>query len=454
MTDNKITVALTGDSFITQKLPTDNNKLKHIRDFMLSFDVRFTNFEITVHDFDVYPSATSGGTWAGARPFILKSLDWIGCNLFACANNHCLDWSHDGLLSTITHLEKEGLIYAGIGRNLAEANQPKYLDTKNGRVALISVTTSFEKWHRAGEQRPDLLGRPGVNPLGHSAVHNISEEALLVLQSISEETEVNASRNLSIKEGFMKENDDMFLLGNLKFQVGDAGTLTQVNQKDAERVIRSIKEASRQADLVLVSVHSHEMKGIDKEQPADFMKSFARLCIDEGAHAIVGHGPHILRGIEIYKEKPIFYSIGDFIFQNDSVERQPTEFYDIYHLDATHTPSDGFDARSNNGKQGLAANPKVYESVIPSFTFSNGKISDIKLTPISLDFHKQKSLKGRPSFTSVEDGEKILNHLSKLSEPFGTTIDIKEGAGYISGANDSCMKDRLTEEKPNDLSSI
>lgn len=42
--------------------------------------------------------------------------------------------------------------------------------------------------------------------------------------------------------------------------------------------------------------------------------------IDAGAGVVVGHGPHVLRGIEVYKRRPIFYSLASFIFENDLVE--------------------------------------------------------------------------------------------------------------------------------------
>jgi poly-gamma-glutamate capsule biosynthesis protein CapA/YwtB (metallophosphatase superfamily) len=426
-----IKVALTGDSFITQRLPRDESTLMALRNFFSDYDVRFTNFEVIVHNYDQSPSATSGGTWAAARPSVLKDLDWLGFNMLACANNHSLDWLHGGLLSTINCLEKEDWVYAGIGRNLAEANQPKYLETKNGRVALISVTSSFDQWQRAGEQRPDVPGRPGVNPLGHKKVHRVSLETMETLKQIDASTEVNSTRNLNVNEGFWKATDG-YMFGNLYFEEGEPGTSSYMDMVDAKRVAKAIHEASRQADIVFVSLHAHEMKGQHKDKPADFLREFSQFCIDEGANAIIGHGPHILRGIEIYKNRPIFYSLGDFIFQNDTVEKQPTEFYNLYQLDHQNTTADGMDARSQNGTRGLAANPKVFESVIASFAIDNGLITEIELTPISLGFEKNRAGKGKPKFAEREHREKILQDLNNLSSEFGTTVTIKNGKGYIT----------------------
>lgn len=102
---------------------------------------------------------------------------------------------------------------------------------------------------------------------------------------------------------------------------------TSPNPKDLARTVEEIKEARRQADIVLVSVHAHEMKGADSKVAAQFVETFARACIDAGASAVIGHGPHELRGIEVYNGGLIFYSLGNFIFQTETVATQP---YDAF----------------------------------------------------------------------------------------------------------------------------
>ncbi|WAH39143.1 CapA family protein [Alicyclobacillus dauci] len=192
-----------------------------------------------------------------------------------------------------------------------------------------------------------------------------------------------------------------------------------------------MREAVRQADVVLVSHHAHEMKGTDKSKPADFIQEFAHFCIDQGAHAYIGHGPHILRGIEIYHGQPIFYSLGNFIFQNDTVESQPHEFYENYDLGSHHTPADAYDAREAGGTKGLAADRQVFESVIASFEWEGGSTRTIKLHPVTLGFGLTRSRRGKPELASHADAEKILEDLSQLSAPFGTMIRNEDGIGRI-----------------------
>lgn len=99
-----------------------------------------------------------GGTWAVARPEVLQDIKQLGFNMMAWANNHMSDWNIDGILTTMKHLDENKCIHAGIDRNLAEAAQPRYLDTPQGWVALIGITSTISEWGMASTQRPDVLG--------------------------------------------------------------------------------------------------------------------------------------------------------------------------------------------------------------------------------------------------------------------------------------------------------
>src|SRR5260370_8099308 len=101
----------------------------------------------------------------GGAGWVVGELKGAGFGLFGVARNHSLDFGADGLLSNIRHMEQAGLVYAGAGENLARARAPGYLDTRKGRVALIACASTFSPLSPAGEQRPDLKGRPGLNPL-------------------------------------------------------------------------------------------------------------------------------------------------------------------------------------------------------------------------------------------------------------------------------------------------
>jgi poly-gamma-glutamate synthesis protein (capsule biosynthesis protein) len=155
---------------------------------------------------------------------------------------------------------------------------------------------------------------------------------------------------------------------------------------------------------------------------------FARNCIDHGAHAVVGHGPHILRGIEIYRKRPIFYSLGNFIFQNDTVAYLPADFYEKYGLNSEHNVVVALEIRSNGGKRGLGVNPDVWRSVAARWEMQNGELSKLELFPIVLGFGEPSYQRGWPRLTN---NVSVLENLRELSEVFNTKIDIEQGVGKV-----------------------
>lgn len=427
----RLSFAAAGDSFITRRLPSvENASFRKLAEFLQRADVRFTNLEVTVHNREGVPSALSGGTWAAAHPEVLRDLKAYGFNLVAWANNHTLDYLYEGLHATKRHLDQFGFVHAGVGHNLAEASEVKYLETRNGRVALIAATSTFHEFWAAGEQRPDMIGRPGVNPLRYRVEHRISEERMRQLQEIAEVVEINAEEKLLQKEGFVVDPDsDAFRFGKYTFKIGpEEGRRTFPHQSDMTRILSRIQEAKRQADIVLVSIHAHEMKGEAKDQPADFLVEFSRKCIDEGAHGVIGHGPHIVRGVEIYKGRPIFYSLGNFIFQNESVSHLPADFYEKYGMGHEDNVADALDKRSHNNTKGLGAAPKVWSSVIPYWVMEDGTLKELHLYPIDLGFGQPRYRRGWPELSEKTE---VLKNLQALSLPFGTEMIIERGVGKV-----------------------
>ncbi|MGY4688585.1 CapA family protein [Salibacterium sp. K-3] len=426
-----ITFTAAGDCFITRRLPEKAPQAEALQRFLEQADVRFANLEVTAHNREGVPSPVSGGTWAMADPGVLDDLAYYGFNMLNGATNHALDYLYGGLASTEENVKKRGFVYAGTGPNLADASAPVYLETPKGRVALIACTSTFFDFWAAGEQGRDLSGRPGVNPLRYQTVHRVSREDMDALRRIAGKTDVNADTNLAVKEGFLPPPDDKRLnVGPLAFEEGGAaGTRRTPHPVDKDRLLRKVKEAKRQADVVLVSIHSHEMDGEDKAAPADFHQEIAHALVDAGADSIISHGPHILRGIELYQGKPIFYSIGNFIFQNDTVTHLPTDFYEKYSLDDDAGIADALDVRSDYGRKGLGVNPEVWRSVVPYWEMEDGELTKLTLHPIELGYHLPRYRKGWPAFSGDRS---TLEHLQALSAPFGTTISInKNGAGEV-----------------------
>jgi hypothetical protein len=176
----------------------------------------------------------------------------------------------------------------------------------------------------------------------------------------------------------------------------------------------------------MVSLHAHEQLG-PKEVPAEFIGTFAREMIDAGADLVVGHGPHLLRGLELYKGKPIFYSLGNFIGQNELVARIPADGYDRFRAEPQLTPGLVYQKRTQGDQAGFPADRRYWESIVPTLGYASGPngrltLSSIELTPISLGWKEARHRRGRPRLASTEEGNAILDRFVELSRPFGTTL--------------------------------
>jgi poly-gamma-glutamate capsule biosynthesis protein CapA/YwtB (metallophosphatase superfamily) len=427
--EDTLTMALTGDSIITMRLsvyrePEFLNMIELIR----SADVAFTNLEMLFHDYEPYPMHESGGTYMRAAPAMAKELAWAGFDMVSRANNHTGDYGVLGMRLTTKYTAEAGLLQAGTGESLAEAREAKFLETAKARVALISCASYFTEHSRAGKSRGDIPARPGLNPLRYSTVHTVTYEELETLRQILERAGLQPPKSGS-----------NLIFYDQNFVAGDKpGVRTTLNQEDLEEITCVVRNASRLADLTIVTIHAHEGDG-DISVPARFLPTFARAMIDAGADVLVGHGPHVLRGIEVYKGKPIFYSLGNFIYQNQTLLRLPYENYEHYKLGSNAHVADFNDARYDFGRKGRPVNPEIWKSVIAVPCWRGKELTEIKLYPVSLGFGKFRTKRGRPMFADPDLSKEIIEDLNHLSKPFGTIIDLREGIGVVrlsTGKND------------------
>jgi len=424
-----------GDTMITRRLSVfQEDSFLRLRSLFQDADVRFTNLEMLMHDFEHSPGS-AGGTFTGSDPKNLRELEWLGINLVSCANNHSYDYGEGGVLTNLSHLKSCDLVYSGTGRNLSEARAPGYLDTKAGRVALVSASSTFSESGRALDQRPDMKGRPGLNPLRFTEYHTVDRPAIEELRRISSglglEAQKDAQRRFRPQGTIPEDTDIEFRFMGKTFALGEEfGISTKLNARDLEGNLKWVKDARRMSDWVIVSVHCHE-SGKHQDDPPGFLVDFAKKCIDEGADIFIGHGPHVTRGVEIYKGKPIFYSLGNFIFQNDTVRWQPSFNYDLMKMDAEATPADFYDARSELDSRGFPGDSIYWESVVVKCEFVKRRMSQITLHPIDLGYGKSRGQRGRPVLAASEMSEKILERMQRLSKSFGTSIKIYKGVGIV-----------------------
>ena len=298
-----------GDILSQKRMTHDYEGFDRIRDFIAQGDARFFNFESTINrEGECYASQFSGGTYVRCNPEVFYDTLRFGFNIASANNNHSLDFSYEGLAKTIETLNESGIPHAGLGNNLHEASAPAYLETDKGRIGLISVNTYFHAPMIAGIQSRRFPGRPGINGIRVNTKMVVPADAFTFLQKIGKMTGINAERELDRAAGYVSPlPEGICELGSLNCILGeDYGIIYEMNPADLQRLKESIREASRSCDYVMVSIHTHQIFGDATEINPPFMETLARMCIDEGTDAVITHGPHCLRGIEVYRDRPIF----------------------------------------------------------------------------------------------------------------------------------------------------
>ncbi|HKB89354.1 MAG TPA: CapA family protein, partial [Opitutaceae bacterium] len=235
------------------------------------------------------------------------------------------------------------------------------------------------------------------------------------------------------RDGVGETNGPIPFLGAVFEEGSEPAMHTKPKASDLQEITAAVRDARQEADWVIVSIHAHEGAPGNREIPAEFLVTFAHAVIDAGADMMVGHGPHVLRAIEIYHRKPIFYSLGDFIFENETVRFQPAENYESVGLPPTALPSDFFNARSKNDTISYPADQFFWEGMMAEPVFDkNRELQSIKVYPLELGFKQSRMHRGRPHPASEPKAKEILARLAKLSEPFGTKVNYDQGTGTLS----------------------
>jgi poly-gamma-glutamate capsule biosynthesis protein CapA/YwtB (metallophosphatase superfamily) len=456
----RVQIAVTGDSMITRKMSVFREpEFLDLVELLRAADVSITNAEMLFHNFESAAALIPGGSYMRAAPAIIDELRWLGIDMFGCANNHSYDFGENGLVRHVENLESSGVPFAGIGRSMGDARAPAYVDTRGGRVALISVTSSGPQAMYAQYESRDGRGRPGANMLRYTSEYTVDAELFAGLKRLRSDLRLvggvrdggraSGYRDHSLGLSQIPETEDSFYLGDLHdhFQYpmpsgyrivrGDRNGLRLIpNGFDIDENMSRIRNAKAMADWVVVSFHNHE-SGASSDLPSNAATVFAQAAIDNGADVVMGHGPHRDRGIELYRGRPIFYSIGHFIAQSDTIDRIPADNVVRMGLNpSTYMPADFFDMRSGKERAdewiGRSSSAAAWSDVVGVVEFDAGRLTDIALHPIDLGFKLPRSQRGRPVLARGERAREVLELFRRLSAPYGTEIAIDEGGvGHV-----------------------
>jgi poly-gamma-glutamate synthesis protein (capsule biosynthesis protein) len=421
------TVAAVGDNIIARPV-SQTPGFAPVGKIIHDADAAFGNFEGTAIDLSrtpAVPQAEFGGVWIIGTPAVAKDLKAIGFDVMSRANNHATDWGLEGMRQTSRALDEAGIVHAGVGEHRAAARAARYFDADKGRVALISIASTFTPLSRSAPPAGEAPGRPGVNALRTTRFALVTSEELRMLRKIRDEQPAGSVR---VPE---KEPADELDLFGVRYKAADhRGFTYRMDPVDEREILKSIRAAKQLSDFVIVTIHAHE-PGNWSQEPADFLPALAHEAIDAGADEFVGHGPHQVRAIEIYHDKPIFYSLGNFIFQLDLLAPVASDLYEQYKMDAATATDGEFNAMWN---QQVFGGDLWYQSVVTTSRFEKGRLAEIRLHPVDLNYAARGADRGVPRLATPEVARTILERLQRLSQPLGTRIAIEQGVGVIRPA--------------------
>jgi poly-gamma-glutamate synthesis protein (capsule biosynthesis protein) len=427
------TLTAVGDLIETHAVAGDRTAgFAKLLELLRGASVTFGNFESTAIDprqFGGYPQAEFGGLWVRSEPAVVPDLKSMGFDLVARANNHSTDWGVEGMRETDRRLDEAGIVHAGTGETRALARAAQYLATPKGTVAIVSMASSFTPLSRAMNPVGQAGGRPGINAVRTTRRVLVSPEQLRALKQL-----YAAQPEGSYLPPADSSSQDLELFG-VQYRASSAirnevAFTFQLDSVDLRENLASIRQGKQNADFLIATIHAHE-PGNWSEAPADFLPTLAHAAIDHGADAFIGHGPHQLRGIEIYHGRPIFYSLGNFFFQVESIEPIAMDLFEQFRKNpkevSDHEFLDWWHRRFFGGKTA----PLWYQSVLAVSTYARGGVAEIRLYPVELGFNEPDLTKGVPRLAEPDAAREILERLTRLSRPFGTTITIENNVGII-----------------------
>lgn len=443
------TLAAVGDCIIARphsqiRDPRFQALLKILREADAAFGNCETSF-FNIRGFKGYPQAETGGWYLVGAPATAKDLKKMGFDLLSRANNHTLDWGVEGMRETSRLLDEAGLVHAGSGEHRGEARAPRYLESERGRIGLVSMAATFTPLSQSMPPWGQAPGRPGINAIKTTRYNLVSQDTMKALRKIKDKIkEARKKRNIETtgaphppREEEEKKKDELTLF-RTKFRLSDRiGYSYEMDPIDFQENLKSVRQGKQYSDFLIATLHAHQ-GDLGRDDIADFQQKLAHAAIDAGADAFIGHGVHRLRPIEIYKGKPIFYSLSDF-FWDDKQEPYAADYFERYRKDLITAYGDP--QKATDGDLTAVLNSKswgskeednlVFHSVIAVSRYEKSQASEIKLYPVDLGYGKRLTESGIPRVPSPEVAMRILERLKKMSKPFGTEISIEENIGII-----------------------
>ncbi len=409
---NTFKIAVTGQSLIKHDIRgVEAPGFREAREVLGQADLSFTNFESTIlGSHGGWPM--KGSFFGCSQPVVLDSLQELGFQALSLSNNHAFDLGPSGILSTSEEVERRGFLHAGIGRNHTAAARPGKGSFGGRKVALVAMDGGpGPDFMYAGDAAPGRPERPGVNRLRVTKVIDVDDNAFEELRKVRDKvgyTRMDLGNDSQPDDTPHVDPEAEISIARAIFRRSDrVGRNITVDEADTARNLAAITSAAVEGYLVIAYLHHHHWAS-DWYQVPEWVGAFAKKCIDAGAAMFVSHGAPVLQPVEIYRQRPIFYSLGNFIF----------------HVRSEKSP---WMAR------------EVWESVIGLCSFGDdGKLVGMSFHPIVIggaEPSRTDALEQRlaPELARGDDAERILRRFQEHSAKVGTNIEISGNTAVWKG---------------------
>ncbi len=440
------TLAAVGDLITTrplaQTLPADPEFAAIVR-LLRDADAAYGNFETTAIDLERFAGQSYPGRddWPlAAPPSVAADIRALGFDLVSRANNHAMDYGIEGMRETSRWLDAAGVVYAGIGESRGAARAARYLETPASRIGLVSLASTYRDYGDALPQRGRAPGRPGISALRTTKTVVVTPEMLGQMRALKQaidapgkSCEISEREAERRRQAAEKASEELTLF-ETRFRAGARPALHyEMNPLDLEEILHSVRLGKQHSDLLVATIHSHET-GLGCEEPGDFLPILARAAIDAGAGVFIGTGEHRLMPIEIYKGRPIFYGLANFLW-SDMQEALPADLYEEHR--EVLEKAFGSGARPTDADLNAAMNAtwfddeRVFQTVVAVCRWERGKLAEVRLQPVDLGYGLPLTKSGTPRLAPPAMARSILERLQRISRPYGTTIEIEGSVGVI-----------------------
>lgn len=280
-----------------------------------------------------------------------------GYDVISFATNHCMDWGREAFFQTIDVLKKEELRVIGAGKDISEARKPAIVEINGTKIGFLGYNTILPQDYYATKDRP------GCAPM----------------------------RGLTVYEPI--EHDQ-------------PGTPCRIHTfphlDDLKQLLEDIRMLRKQVDIVALSIHwgIHFIPAV----LADYQREVAHAAIDAGADVILGHHTHILKPIEVYKGKVIFYSLANFALD------PPQAFAENLDQQDQHQEMMKLNKDWKNSKKKMPEDS--YKTILARMTVRGGAIQKVEYLPVLLDDDSNPHLVKQEDTAFLE----IVRYMEEITE--------------------------------------